>query len=89
MAETWTCECNYQNSGPVCTHCGRLQSDVIIMAGLRMRIASDEELIEKLVAALRGMNCICLPRALPFDGECDRCAALRMYREAQEGTGNA
>lgn len=22
-AEAWTCVCNYMNTGPICTHCGR------------------------------------------------------------------
>ena len=32
--------------------------------------------VERLRAAIRGMECTCLPHAKPYDGMCERCMAL-------------
>ena len=32
--------------------------------------------VERLRAAIRRMECTCLPHAKPYDGMCERCMAL-------------
>lgn len=34
MSDTtiWTCTCNYQNLGPICTHCGMLFETLLALA---------------------------------------------------------